>query len=376
MRYVYGIQKGTGMSVYHQVQNGKILIVDDNPDNILILEDLLMAAGFNNLKSITDPRETKAVYQDFQPDLVLLDLDMPYLDGFQVMDQLKEFEFDSYIPVLIFTADTDQLTRIQALASGARDFINKPFEQAEAINRIRNAMEVRLLQKQIKGQNVILEQKVRERTRELRETRLEIIRRLGQAAEYRDTETGLHIIRMSKMCAVLGKASGMNEAQCELLLNASPMHDVGKIGIPDKILLKPGKLDADEWMIMKTHPVIGGELLSGHPDPLMVMARLIALTHHKKWDGSGYPDGLKGEDIPIEGRICALCDVFDALTSVRPYKKAWSVEDAVDEINRLSGTHFDPKLTSLFNEVLSEMVSLKKRYADNSQDNEKFTSRE
>ncbi len=353
------------MSVYHQVHNGKILIVDDNSDNILILEELLLEAGFNQLKSTTDSREVKAAYRNFQPDLVLLDLDMPHYDGFQVMEQIKEFESDSYIPVLIFTANTDQLTRVQALASGARDFVNKPFERTETINRIRNAMEVRLLQKQIKGQNIILEQKVRERTQELRETRLEIIRRLGQAAEYRDNETGFHIIRMSKMCAVLGKAAGMKEAQCEQLLNASPMHDVGKIGIPDKILLKPGKLDADEWAIMKTHPTIGGELLSGHSDPLMVMARSIALTHHEKWDGAGYPAGLKGGDIPIEGRICCICDVFDALTSVRPYKKAWSVEDAVDEINRTSGKHFDPKLAALFNEVLPEIISLKKEYADN-----------
>lgn len=217
---------------------------------------------------------------------------------------------------------------------------------------------------QIRDQNVILERKVQERTAELNDTRLEIIRRLGIAAEYKDNETGLHIIRMSKMCQVLGKATGMTDKEAELLLNASPMHDIGKIGIPDRILLKPGKLDAEEWEIMQTHASIGADMLSGHPSDILGMAKEIALTHHEKWNGSGYPNGIKGDDIPLTGRICAVSDVFDALTSVRPYKKAWSVEDSVAEIERGKGAHFDPRLVDLFMENLDEFVSIKERHKE------------
>jgi putative two-component system response regulator len=211
---------------------------------------------------------------------------------------------------------------------------------------------------------MILEQKVRERTRELEETRMEIIRRLGRAAEYRDNETGLHIIRMSKFSQILGQATGMSDQDSGMLLNASPMHDIGKIGIPDSILLKPGKLDADEWEIMKTHSSIGAKILSGHPSELMQMAREIALTHHEKWDGSGYPGGLSGEEIPLSGRIVALADVFDALTSERPYKKAWAVDDAVSFIKENSGKHFDPTLVELFIDRLDEIIEVRDKYAE------------
>ncbi len=255
-----------------------------------------------------------------------------------------------------------KVARVRSLQSGAKDFLTKPFDRIETLTRIHNMLEVRLLHNQVRDQNVILERKVQERTAELNDTRLEIIRRLGIAAEYRDNETGLHIIRMSKICQVLGKAVGMTESEAELLLNASPMHDIGKIGIPDRILLKPGKLDADEWEIMKTHAAIGADMLSGHSSELLNMAKEIALTHHEKWDGSGYPRGLKGEDNPLAGRICAVSDVFDALTSVRPYKKAWSVEDSVAEIQRGKGANFDPDMVDVFMDTLDEIVSIKEQY--------------
>ena len=204
--------------------------------------------------------------------------------------------------------------------------------------------------------NELLEQKVRERTRELRETQLEVIQRLGRAVEWRDEETGGHIDRMSRLCHRLGLAAGMSHDDAELLLRASVMHDVGKIGVPDSILRKPGPLDDDEWEVMKTHTTIGGRILSGSSSPLVRMAETIALTHHERWDGSGYPAGLAGEDIPLVGRICTVCDVFDALVSERPYKNAWSVDDALEEIGSQAGRQFDPRLAELFVELAPEFL--------------------
>lgn len=199
---------------------------------------------------------------------------------------------------------------------------------------------------------------------ELEKTRFQIIRRLGRAGEYRDNETGMHVLRMSKVCYLLAIASGLSESHAEQILNASPMHDVGKIGIPDNILLKNGKLDGNEWEIMKTHAEIGGDIIGDSDSGLIKMARLIALNHHEKWDGSGYPNGLKGEAIPIEGRIAAICDVFDALTSERPYKKAWSIEEGVTFINDQSEKHFDPELVRLFNELLPDILAVRDKYSD------------
>lgn len=252
-----------------------------------------------------------------------------------------------------------------------KDFVTKPFERVEILSRIENMLEVRTLHNQIRQQNVLLEEKVAQRTQkleekasELLETRLEIIRRLGRAADYRDNETGTHIIRMSKYSELLGKACGMSDDEAELLLNASPMHDIGKIGTPDNILLKPGSLNASEWEVMKKHAEIGAEILSGHPSELIELASLIALSRHEKWDGTGYPHKLKGEAIPLVARIVALTDVFDALTSHRPYKDAWSVDAALNEINALSAKHFDPGLVPIFNEIIGDIVAIKDQCSD------------
>jgi response regulator RpfG family c-di-GMP phosphodiesterase len=207
---------------------------------------------------------------------------------------------------------------------------------------------------ELRHQNITLEERVRERTEELRDTQLEVVRRLGRAAEFRDDETGQHIVRMSAMCARLGRAIGMSEDECELLLNAAPMHDIGKLGIPDAVLLKPGRLDDAEWEVMKSHAELGAELLDGSRSDVVQLAREIALSHHERWDGSGYPLGLAGEEIPLPGRISALCDVFDALTSVRPYKVAWPVEKALGEILAQSGRHFDPELVPKFVELIDQ----------------------
>lgn len=342
----------------------RILVVDDQPANVSLLEKILAAEGYRDVESFTDPRLVAQAYAARHHDLILLDLNMPELDGFEVMAQLRGLERDDYVPVLVLTAQPDRETRLRALESGAKDFLTKPFDRLEVVNRIRNMLEVRLLHKQVRDQNRVLEDKVRERTKELCDTRLEIIRRLGRAAEYRDNETGLHIIRMSKFSQALGRAAGMSEHEADLLLNASPMHDIGKIGIPDRILLKPGKFEPDEWEIMKTHAAIGAQLLAGHDSELMQVASEIAYTHHEKWDGTGYPRGLRGDDIPLVGRIVALSDVFDALTSERPYKRAWPVEEAVTYIRDNAGKHFDPTLAKCFDQVLPEIIQIRDKYAE------------
>lgn len=349
---------------FESVLDGKILVVDDEETNVKLLEYLLTQNGFHHIRSTTDPRDVEWIYQEFKPDLVLLDINMPHLDGIQVMEKLQELEKETYPSIVVFTADNNDEIKIRSLVSGALDFLAKPFDVVEAMARIKNMLNVRLLHNRVNGQNKLLDQKIRLRTQELADTRLEVVQRLGRAAEYRDNETGMHVIRMSRYSSLLGEAVQLSNDHCELILHASPMHDIGKIGIPDSILLKPGKLNAQEWEIMKTHSEIGGEILSGSGSSLMKMAESIARTHHEKWDGSGYPRGLKGSQIPLEGRIVAVCDVFDALTSERPYKKEWPMDKAIQELKSLSGTHFDPDMVDKFIEILPEIKKVKRKYRD------------
>jgi putative two-component system response regulator len=289
---------------------------------------------------------------------------MPVLDGYGVLDQLNSLVTDDMPAVLVLTAQNMQSYRQRALDNGARDYVTKPFDANELLSRVRNLLEVKMAHKFIRHQNEILEQKVQERTQAIHDTRLQVVNRLGRAAEYRDNETGLHIIRMSKIAVIIGKAAGMSDDACDLLLNAAPMHDIGKIGIPDHILLKPGKFEPEEWQVMQTHAQIGADILAGDDSDLMSMAHEIALNHHEKWNGKGYPNGLTGDSIPLVGRITALADVFDALTSERPYKKAWSVEDAVCLIKEERGQHFDPDLVDIFLEKLPEIIVVKEKYAE------------
>jgi len=353
--------------------SAKILVVDDQEMNVRLLEKILQHAGYTNVTTTSDSRDVEKLYLENDYDLVLLDIRMPHLDGFEVMEQLNEIEKESYVPVLILTAQNDQETRLHALQLGAKDFLTKPFDQTEVLLRINNLLEVRLLHQQQRNLNKVLDQRVQERTHELNDTRLEVIRRLGRAAEFRDNETGYHIIRMSKFSQIIALNYGLDEKQAELILNASPMHDIGKIGIPDNILLKPGKLDKEEWEIMKTHAAIGADILSGHDSELMEMAKEIAMTHHEKFDGSGYPMGLKGQDIPLTARIVAISDVFDALTSARPYKKAWPAEEAIAEIKNCSGKHFDPELVEVFVRSLPEILNVRSQYQEEEQDFDKNT---
>lgn len=342
--------------------HAKILIVDDNLANILLLEKLLQKFGYAKIKKTTDSRETLKLYLSYQPDLLLLDLKMPNLDGFQVLEQLSQVKGDDYLSVVAITAQDDQEYRLRALKMGAKDFITKPFDHAEILIRIRNMLEMRLLHKKVKEHSHHLEDKVRERTKEIEKLQIELVQRLVLAAEFRDNDTGNHISRISKYTYALAKAIGLDDKQCSLLYHASAMHDIGKIGIPDEILLKPGSLSPEEWEKMKTHTLKGVDILAGSTFEMIQMAEEIALTHHERWDGSGYPQGLIGEEIPLAGRITAICDVFDALISDRPYKKAWTVEKAIKQIIIESGTHFDPDLVEVFIRVLPEIIEGKELY--------------
>lgn len=346
------------------LKKASILVVDDEITNIRLLEKMLAMMGYKNIVCTQDSTQALSLYLENNSDLILLDLDMPELDGYGVMDQLNELNRGLPAPILVLTAQHTQSYRQRALDNGARDYVTKPFDADELLSRVRNLLEIQMAHKYMYHQNEILEQKVKERTQELHDSRLQIVRRLGRAAEYRDEETGLHIIRMSKMAVVISKAAGMDDEQCDLLLNAAPMHDIGKIGIPDHILLKPGKFEPDEWEIMKTHAQIGADILAGDESVLMAMAHDIAISHHEKWNGKGYPNGLAGEAIPFVGRVTALADVFDALTSVRPYKKAWPVEKAVNLIKEESGQHFDPALVDIFLKKLPEILEIKEKYAE------------
>jgi putative two-component system response regulator len=335
-----------------RLTTARILIVDDQASNVMLLEAILQEEDYTAYKSITDSRQALPVYLKYQPDLILLDLQMPHLDGFQVMNQLRGcVQPGAFLPILVLTADITPETKRQALAEGATDFLTKPFDQTEVLLRIKNLLGTRLLHLQLEDQNLLLEQKVRERTAELEETQLEILERLALAAEYRDDDTGEHTRRVGQMSAQIAQALGLPEAEVELIRRAAPLHDVGKIGIPDSILLKPGKLTPEEFELMKTHTTLGSKMLSGGQFPLLQRAEEIALTHHERWDGTGY-SGLKGESIPIAGRIVTVADVFDALTNERPYKKAWLHTEAIEEIQRQTGRQFDPRVVESFLHVV------------------------
>jgi putative two-component system response regulator len=344
------------------LKSAVILLVDDLVPNLRLLEKALQEDGYVHVVATSDARQALPLAKEAGADLVLLDLNMPYLSGHEVMVELATLPTPP--AVLVLTAQTDRDNRLRALKAGARDYLTKPVDIVELLARVKNVIGSHLHQKEIQHHADLLEQRVRERTRELVDTRLDIIRRLGRAAEWRDNETGLHIIRMSKFSQILGLRAGLSESAADMLLNASPMHDIGKIGIPDRILLKPGKLDAEEWPVMQTHAAIGADLLDGNPTPLFIMARDIALTHHEKWDGSGYPHGLAGTAIPLVGRIVAIADVFDALTSERPYKKPWTIEAALAFMRDQSGKHFDPELVEHFLAAGDEIAPICEHYSD------------
>jgi putative two-component system response regulator len=332
-------------------RNARILIVDDEDNNVEILRRVLTKAGFVHLESTTDSRQAKALYIKHKADLVLLDLRMPHLDGLQVMAELSDIGEATYLPILILSADVTPEARRDALSRGAKDFLNKPFQPDEILLRIKTLLETRLLYVQIQSQNQMLEAKVLERTRALEEAQVEIVERLAMAAEFRDDNTGQHTQRVGQMSALVAKQLGMPDTQVSLIRRAAPLHDVGKIGVPDTILMKLGKLTEDEFAVVKTHTVIGARILSGGKFPLLRLAEEIAFSHHERWDGTGYAS-IAGTDIPLAGRIVAVADVFDALTQQRPYKPAWPIREAIAEIDRQRGRQFDPGVVEAFMRVI------------------------
>lgn len=335
-----------------------ILVVDDLPDNIAVLRGVLqhnykIKAALNGQQALTIASSAN------KPDIILLDVMMPEMDGHQVCLALKENPVTAKIPVIFITAKDQVEDETQGLALGAVDYISKPINPAIVLARVQTHLALSNQQRE-------LEKQVQQRTIELEDSRLEVIRRLGRAAEYKDNETGLHVIRMSWYARFLAEAMGANDDWVELLFKAAPMHDIGKIGIADSILLKPGKLDAEQWQEMQRHSQYGAKILGNNDHPLFVMAKEIALFHHEKWDGSGYPKGLKGEEIPLAARVVAITDVYDALTSERPYKKAWSEADALNLLQQEAGKHFDPALVPLFLQSMEKVRQIQQKYADSS----------
>lgn len=323
------------------LKQGIIFIVDDEKANIRFLEIILQQVGYANVYSTADSRQASTLFRSIRPDIVLLDLAMPHLDGFAVMQQLHQEMGDSLVPILVLTADATSAVKHRALREGARDFLTKPLDETEALLRIHNMLEARFY-------SVLLEAKVRERTQDLERAQLETLQRLAIACEYRDDNTGLHTKRVGVTAARIAAVLGLPPVQVDLILEAAPLHDVGKIGIADSILLKPGRLTDAELTAMKQHPVIGMKMLSGSTSPWLQLAEEIALTHHERWDGQGYPQQLAGKDIPLVGRIVAVADVFDALTHQRPYKEAWTVVAATAEIEAQGGNQFDERVVKAF----------------------------
>jgi putative two-component system response regulator len=329
------------------IQNSRILIVDDQAANIQLLERVLRGAGYQHWTSLTDSRKALTVFSEFQPDLVALDWRMPNVDGLSVLKQLRSrIPAGEFVPTLILTADNSRTARQEALSAGAKDFLNKPLDVSETLLRIYNLLETRWLHKELKRHNETLEQKVRERTKDLEHAQLEVLQRLALAAEYRDDCTGQHAQRVGGLSALLGRAIGLPPSEVELLRRAAPLHDIGKIGIPDGILLKPSKLTSQEYTQIKRHTDIGRVILSGSSFPILQMAERIALYHHERWDGAGYY-GLAGEAIPVEARIVSIADVYDVITHERPYKKAQSTPEALALLQEESGKQFDPNLVQV-----------------------------
>jgi len=339
-----------------------LLVVDDTPENIDVLRGIL--GTDYTIKIANNGQLALKIAAAQSPDLILLDVMMPGMDGYEVCRQLKGNEATRHIPIIFVTARGEEEDEALGFELGAADYIIKPVSPSIVRARVRAHLA-------LFDQRYHLQQLVAERTgelersnRQLEQTHLVMLQQLGRAADYRDNETGMHIVRVGNFSKLLGLASGFLESQAELLMYASMMHDIGKIGIPDHVLLKPGKLTEEEFEVIKKHPEIGAGIIGEHDAEVLKMAKLIALGHHEKWNGQGYPHGLSGTDIPIVARIVAIADVFDALTCVRPYKTAWTVESALELIEKSAGQHFDPNLVKLFLEAEAEVRRIAIEYSD------------
>ena len=333
-----------------------ILIVDDEQPVIDLLRDILEASGYHNLVSTTDPRTAAALYAGHTPDLILLDLHMPQLGGVAVISELRNLSRGDFLPIVVLTGDLTVEAKRQALRTGATDFLVKPFDPTEVLLRIENLLLSRVLHLELKRHRDTLEQRVSERTRQLAEAQLEILNHLAIVSEYQDDDTSQHTERVGEIAAILARALGQNEEHIKLIRLAAPLHDIGKVGVPNHILVKSGKLMPSEFEIMRSHTTVGGEIFAKSSFPLLQLARQIALYHHERWDGLGYPQKLRAEQIPLPARIVAVADAFDALTHGRPYKKPMSFQQARAEIRAQSGSQFDPAIVELFLSAITPQI--------------------
>lgn len=356
----------------------KILIVDDEKANLLLMETLLQVTGYIIIKAEDGEEALNLISKDI--DVILLDINMPKLDGYQVLERIRKNPETENIPVVMITGLNEQEEKLKGIKLGADEFLTKPIDKNELLTRIDNLLKRKISFDEIKKTNSILHKDIGKKSKQLKETfdalksaNIEIISRLSRAADYRDDETGHHIKRISMYSEILAISFGFTEKEAEIIKYASAMHDIGKIGIPDNILMKKGKLTAEEFDLMKTHTIIGANILSGSNNQLIKMAEEIALTHHEKYDGSGYPKGIKADKIPLIGRIVAIADVFDALTTKRPYKSAYSVESAMNIILADSGKHFDPDITKYFLWRIDDILRVKDQYySDNEWEKQRY----
>ena len=368
------------------VHTARIMVVDDEATNVKVVCRLLKLEGYSNFLTTTDAREAVELARSDLPDLILLDLNMPHVSGLEILSQLQAHQDTRFIPVVILTASTDHDTRVDALDRGANDFLNKPIDPSEMAPRVRNVLALKSHQDQLRNYSRDLETAVRERTAQLEASRQDVIHCLARAAEYRDDDTGQHVLRVGKYARLVAEELGILGEELDTLEQAAQLHDVGKIGIPDALLLKPGKLTEQEFNLMqkhcgygkrilhcwtpeeehivKSHANMGAKILEVGHSPVLEVAVRIALTHHEWWDGTGYPLGLQGEDIPLEGRITAVADVFDALSTKRCYKEAFPLEKCFQIMQEERGTHFDPTVLDAFFNRRSEIVAIQLRHAE------------
>ena len=369
-----------------RLKQSKIMIVDDEAMNIKILRRLLELEGFSSFVSTSDAPTALALIRQEQPDIVLLDLMMPYVSGLDILTEARADATISFIPIVILTAVTDRDTRVRAVELGATDFLNKPVDASELLPRVRNVLSVKCYQDQLRVYNNDLEAAVKQRTSELENSRRDLIHCLARAAEYRDDDTGQHVLRVGRYTRLVAETLKIPEEVIKTLEQAALLHDIGKIGVPDAVLLKPGRLTEDEFALMqkhagfgkriltsctpeeeremRRHAEVGAHILEVGSSRILDMARTIALTHHERWDGTGYPLGLKGEDIPLVGRITAVADVFDALSSRRAYKKAFPLDECFQIMQESRGTHFDPVVLDAFLSVRDKVVQVQLYFAD------------
>ena len=360
-------------------KSSRIMIVDDIPVNVKVAKAHLEAAGYTSFITITDATEAIPTLRSQCPDIVLLDIMMPEVSGLDVLRSIRSDEATARLPVLILTGTESRELKMEALELGATDFLTKPIDVGELLPRVRNSLVIKSYEDDLKEQ-------VRRRTAELEQSQRDTIHCLARAAEFRDNETGAHVIRVGKYAGIIADELGLGQEMADLLSQAATLHDVGKIGIPDSILHKPGKLTSDEFEVMQRHCGFGRKVLDLGPDfdsspiaqhtslgaqimeqcdsPAIAMARTVALTHHERWDGTGYPLGLAGENIPIEGRITAVADVFDALSSRRPYKKAYPLDECLAILQEESGSQFDPQVVDAFLNRTSDIVAIQLAHAD------------